>query len=101
MRRLRGAAREWLGSRRRAAWSTWLEAADERRVLRRAAMYFRSPAARRALESWRQYTEQSMASRSLLSGALNSLRMLGARRAYNTWAASARLLALAQAFCST
>ena len=101
MRRLRGAARKWLGSRRRAAWSTWLETADERRMLRRAAMYFRSPAARRALESWRQYTEQSMSSRGLLSGALNSLRMLSARRAYNTWAASARLLALAQAFCST
>lgn len=99
--RLRGAAHEWLGSRRRAAWSTWLETADERRMLRRAAMYFRSPAARRALGSWRQYTEQSMSSRSLLSGALNSLRMLSARRAYNTWAASARLLALAQAFCST
>ena len=50
LRRLRTAASEWMGSRRRAAWLSWREMAAERRVMRAAAQSFRTPNLHRACQ---------------------------------------------------
>ena len=49
MRRLHMAASELSGGRRRAAWATWLDFVDERRLLRRSASGLRKPSLLRAL----------------------------------------------------
>ena len=94
-RRMRTAASEWLGSRRRAAWTVWCEMADVWRALASSATVLRYPSLRAALMTWAEVTEDALSSGALLGEALASLRSLGLRRAFSSWrAASERLLGL-------
>ena len=85
LRRLRTAASEWMGSRRRAAWLSWREMAAERRVMRAAAQSFRTPNLHRALASWKAASSSRLNARRSLQRAAQRMISQSLATCWRTW----------------
>ena len=86
-RRLKAAAMEWGGGRRRAAWASWLELMYERGLMARASSGFAHPGKRRALLAWAAAASSDANATRIAKSAARAFRHTNLIRGYNTWKA--------------
>ena len=85
------AVSEWMGSRRRAAWTIWLGFVTQRATVMRVANSLRSPKMLQAINCWVAHAAEMGETKRLARKVLMSLRARRIRHAVNAWQEYAQL----------